>query len=396
METPSLVKKRRSVALLVETSNAYSRGLLEGVLDYVKQHSNWSMFVNEQERGAAPPKWLNHWQGDGLIARIETDNIATAIKKIGLPVVDLSAARHLPGIPWADTDDRAIAQLAIEHFVERGFKHLAYCGDPAFQWSQTRAQSFAKIIAEENQTHGDLTFHAYQSIARYDSKFTLDREKKRIANWLTQLPRPVAIMGCYDYKAQQVLDVCRELEIAVPEEIAVLGVDNDHLLCEFASPPLSSIIPDTRRTGFEAAELLDRMMSGESVSTSPLITKPLGIHTRESTDILAIDDQEIAVALKYIREHANHNIRVSDVLKSVPMSRRVFESRFQKVVGRSPHSEIQRVRTNRIKQLLTETTLSIHDIAELCGFEHAEYMAAVFKRDFDVSPSDFRKRVNRT
>ena len=382
------MKQRRSVALLVETSNAYSRGLLEGVIAYNKHHANWSMFIAEQERGADPPGWLRQWNGDGVIARIETDNIAKAIKKIGLPVVDLSAARHVTEIPWADTDDQAIASLAVEHFVERGFKHLAYCGDPAFRWSDSRCERFSEIVNRKG-----LKLYTYQAISRYDAKFTLDREKRRIENWLRTLPRPVAIMGCYDYKAQQVLDVCRELDFAVPEEIAVLGVDNDHLQCEFASPPLSSIIPDTRRTGFEAAELLDRMMWGETVSTQPLITKPLGIETRESTDVLAIEDRQVAVALKYIREHANQNIRVADVLRITPMSRRVLETRFKKAIERTPHQEIQRVRINRIEQLLRETDLTIHEIAELCGYVHAEYLAAVYKRETGRTPSQFRKQV---
>ena len=377
--------KRRSVALLVETSNAYSRGLLEGVLAYVKQHANWSIFLTEQERGANPPRWLAKWRGDGIIARIETDNIAKVVTKTRLPVVDLSAARHVSNIPWADTDDGAIARLAVDHFISRGFQHLAFCGDPAFAWSDARCRRFTEIV---NRRHRSP--HIHQSIARYDPQFSLDQEKKRLAKWLRQLPRPVAIMACYDFKAQQILDVCRELGIAVPEEIAVLGVDNDRLLCEFASPPLSSVIPDTKRTGYEAAELLDRMMMGESVSNEPLVTKPLGIKTRESTDVLAIDDPDVAIALRYIRQHANHNIRVSDVLKQVELSRRVLESRFQKALGRSPHQEIQRQRMNRVKELLSETDLPVSEISELAGFEHPEYMAAAFKRETGLSPTRFR------
>ncbi len=384
------MNNRRSVALLVETSNAYSRGLLEGVIAYMKQHSNWSMFLTEQERGAEPPKWLAKWDGDGIIARIETENIAKAIKKINLPVVDLSANRHLKNVPWAETDDLAIAKLAVDHFVDRGFKHLAFCGDPAFAWSDARCERFREIVSERK-----LTCHVYQAIPRYDAKFSLDREKRQLAAWLKRLPRPAAIMACYDFKAQQVLDVCREMEIAVPEQIAVLGVDNDRLLCEFADPPLSSIIPDTRRTGYEAAERLDRMMSGETVATLPsialpLITKPLGVMTRESTDVLAIEDKDVVKGVKYIRQHAVNNIRVSDVLRQVDVSRRVFESRFQKTMGRTPHQEIQRVRINRIKEWLVETNLSVHEIAERAGFEHAEYMAAVFKRETGLAPTAYR------
>ncbi|TWU30671.1 substrate-binding domain-containing protein [Novipirellula artificiosorum] len=189
-------------------------------------------------------------------------------------------------------------------------------------------------------------------------------------------------MGCYDFKAQQVLDACRQLNIAVPTEVAVLGVDNDRLICELSEPTLSSVIPDTKRTGYEAADLLNRMMSGEHVGTETrLITQPLGIQVRESTNTLAIDDEEVAKALHYIRRHATSNIRVSDILRQVTLSRRALEHRFKKLLGHTPHEEIQRVRMNRIKELLSETELSVHEIANRAGFEYDEYMAAAFRRE---------------
>jgi LacI family transcriptional regulator len=378
---------RRSVALLVETSNGYSRGLLEGIVAYTKQRANWSIYLSEQERGAMPPKWLNAWKGDGIIARVETAEIGNRLKKFEVPIVDLSATRHLPSAPWADTDDQSIARLAFEHFKERGFKYFAYCGDPGFAWSVARCACFKQLVQQSG-----IDFFEHEAIARYDSKYSWDREKKRLAFWLRSLPRPTAIMACYDFKAQEVLDVCRELQIAVPEEIAVLGVDDDQLLCELAEPPLSSIIPDTQKTGFEAALLLDRMMDGEKVAIDqPLLTKPLGIQIRASTDILAIEDREIASALRYIRLHANENIRVTDILKEIPLSRRVFEARFRKALGRTPHDEIQRIRIQRVKELLQSTDLSIGQIALRTGFEHAEYLAAAFKREAKLSPSEYRR-----
>ncbi len=381
---------RRSVALLIETSNGYCRGLLEGINSYAKHHANWSIHLTEQERGAAPPVWLKTWKGDGIIARIETDAIGQNLRKFGLPIVDLSAARHLKGIPWADTDDEAIARLAVEHFTERGFRHLAYCGDPGFAWSSARWAHFRRIAAA-----ADCLSYEHQVTPRYDAEFSWDVEKQRIAGWLRQLPRPVAIMACYDFQAQQVLDLCRELEISVPEEISVLGVDDDRLICELSEPSLSSIIPDTQQTGYEAAELLDRMMNGESISTQhPLITQPLGVRTRESTDTLAIDDPDIARALSYIRRNATSKIRVTDILPLVPLSRRALEHRFLQLVGRTPHEEITRVRIERIKTLLNETTLSIQQIAQRSGFDHAEYMAAVFKRETGMTPTQFRQNIS--
>ncbi len=381
---------RRSVALLIETSNGYSRGLLEGVIAYTQEHGNWSVYLNEQERGAAPPSWLDGWGGDGVIARIETDAIGRQLKRYGVPIVDLSAARQLKGVPWADTEDKAISRLAVEHFTQRGFRNLAYCGDAGFQWSFKRCIHFRHFT----ESAGCLYFE-HQSVARYDESYNAVVEKRRIKDWIAALPRPVAIMGCYDFKAQEVLDACRQLNIAVPTEVAVIGVDNDRLICELSEPKLSSIIPDTKRTGYEAANLLDRMMSGEVVATdSPLITQPLGIQVRESTDSVAIDDEDVAKALQYIRQNATTNIRVNDILQHIDLSRRAFEHRFNKWVGRTPHEEIQRVRMNRVKELLRETKLSMHQIAERVGFEHAEYLGAAFKREVGLSPGTYRRSLN--
>jgi len=198
-------------------------------------------------------------------------------------------------------------------------------------------------------------------------------------------------MACYDIKAQQLLDICRELEIAVPEEAAVIGVDNDRTLCALADPPLSSVICNSRRAGYEAASLLDRVMSGESVSPDAILIEPLGIETRQSTDILAIDDPHVAVALRFIREQACRGINVGDVLSRVPISRRVLESRFGKLLGRTPHQEITRRRIAHVKRLLMETELPLSTIATRTGFQHDEYMTVAFKKQVGLPPSKYRQ-----
>ncbi len=380
---------RRSVALLIETSNGYCRGLLEGIIEFARHRADWSIHLNEQERGATPPEWLWSWQGDGIIARIETDQIGRRLKELTIPIVDLSAARHLIGIPWADTEDRAIVRLAVEHFQEREFTNIAYCGDPGFAWSNSRRDHF-QSLTQKLRCH----FFEHQVTHRYDAGYQLDHVKRDIANWLQQLPRPIAIMACYDFLAQQILDVCRSLQISVPEEVAVLGVDDDHLLCELSEPTLSSVIPDTRRTGYEAAELLERMMNREHVDVHrPLITQPLGVHQRQSTDTIAIDDPDVARTLSYIRRNACLNIRVADVLTQTGLSRRALEHRFVQLVGHTPHEEIHRVRMERIKTLLAETDASVHEISRRAGFEYPEYMAGAFKRSIGLSPTEYREQM---
>ncbi len=381
-----MVHKLRSVALLIETSNSYARGILAGITDYVRQHEGWSIYLPEQDRGGKPPRWLSTWCGDGIVARIENDEIATALKRTALPVVDVSAARHLKNIPWVETDDEAIARLAVQHLSERGFQNFAFYGDSAFNWAIWRKQHFQRLVSDVG---GECFVH--DSIPPHDEQYSWDREKTALAGWLERLPRPIGIMACYDIQAQKLLDVCREQNIAVPEEVAVIGVDNDLLICDLASPRLSSVICNTKRTGFEAASLLDRMMAGEKVGSQSILVQPLGVETRQSTDILAIDDADVAAALRFIRENAAAGINVSDVLRVVPLSRRVLESRFRTALGRTPHEEITRLKIGKVKELLTGTDLSLSEIASRTGFRHDEYLSVAFKKAVGMPPRDFRR-----
>lgn len=379
------MNRRPSVALLIETSNAYARGLLEGIVAYAREHDAWSIYLPEQRRGDAPPSWLSRWKGDGIIARIENEAIAKAVTKTRLPVIDVSAARLVPAIPWVETDDAAIARLAAEHLLERGFRNLAFCGEPRFNWSEWRCESFCHVVR-----HAGATCHTYETTTRDGPTASWDQEHRRLMAWIKKLPKPVGVMASYDIKAQQLLDACRELRIAVPEEVAVVGVDNDKLLCDLCSPPLSSVIPNAQRTGYVAAQLLNRLLSGEKVPPEAHLIEPLGVQTRQSTDVLAIDDRDIAAAVRFIREHACEGIKVADLLRAVPLSRRVLESRFTKLVGRTPHDEILRVKIERAKQLLVETDLSLALVAERTGIEHVEYLSVAFKRVTGQTPKDFR------
>ena len=216
-----------------------------------------------------------------------------------------------------------------------------------------------------------------------------------IGRWIATLPKPVGIMACYDSRGQQVLDACRSAGLAVPDEVAVIGVDNDELLCELASPPLSSVVPNAHRAGYVAAARLDRLMAGKKVTPMAELIPPLGVANRHSTDAFALDDRAIVRAVRMIREHACEGINVSDVLKTVPLSRRVLEQRFQKLLGRTPREEILQVRLARVKQLLGETELALYQIAERTGFEHVEYLSVVFKRETGVTPSAWRADARR-
>ena len=360
----------KQVALLVETSNAYGRGLLRGIVAYAREHTTWSLHLTERGRGEELPDVDDAFVPDGIIARIENTKIGAWIRGHQCPVIDVSAARILPELPWVETDDVAFAHAAADHLLERGLRHFGYCGDKRFLWSHGRFEAFQDYLRAKG--YGC-------SVATGD-----------LAKWLKGLPKPAGVMACYDLKGREVLAACRQENIRTPDDIAVVGVDDDELVCELSDPPLSSVIPDTHRTGWLAAELLDHLMAGRELTKLGYLVPPLGVKTRQSTDMLAIDDAEIAKAVRFIRDYACEGITMTDVLGKLSLSRRVFEFRFQKYLGRTPHAEMIRVRLEKVKELLTQPGWTLRSIASRTGFGCGEYLSAVFKREFGITPGTWR------
>src|SRR5216683_1148545 len=226
------MKPSKQIALLIETSNAYARGLLRGIMAYVREHESWAFRLTEHGRGEGGRNELAGWKGHGAIARIENKQIATALHHFKRPIVDVSAARLLPNLPWVETDDVAIARAAADHLLARGIRNLGYCGDDRFNWSRWRREAFHRYLTEAGVACSDGP----------------SRGMTGLAEWVRALPKPAGVFACYDIRGREVLDACRLAEVEVPHQVAVIGVDDDELLCELSDPPLSSVIPDTRRT----------------------------------------------------------------------------------------------------------------------------------------------------
>lgn len=375
----------RSVALLIETSNRYSRELLHGIRAYVQEGRDWAVHLTEHGRGDHPPRWLRRWDGNGIIARIENRRIESAVRAKGLPVVSVSASGLARDLPTVISDSQAVATLAAEHLIARGFRSFAYCGDARFAWSTEHGRHFSRAL----ESHGFSCQH-FRSLKKDSANWLTEHHK--LATWLSALPKPVGVMTCYDIRGQQVLDVCRHLKIAVPDEVGVIGQHDDHLLCELCDPPLSSVIPNPRRAGYQAALLLDRMMEGKRVAPKTYPIQPRGVAIRRSTDLVAVDDPVIAQAARFIQQHAVDGIRVADVLASTPLSRTALERGFQRHLKRSPYEMIQQIRFEKAEMLLRESTLPMAAIAEQAGFLTAEYLSARFKERFGISPKGYRQR----
>ena len=410
------------VALLIETSNRYGRDLLYGVRDWLhRSGESWAIRFTEQARRAPLPSWLRDWHGHGIIARVDSPQSAKALARLGLPIVDVSAERFASPFPRVSIDNRAVARLAAEHLTQKGFVQFGFCGDARFLWSRQRGEEFARAVGSAGHRCAEFDGHARPGS---------DAESRALAKWLRQLPKPVGVFACYDARAQQVLEACQLARLQVPDEVAVLGVDNDEVLCELCSPPLSSVLPNARRIGFEAAELLARMMrsvarasrpwkggrtasmgetplrrhgqdaratvkprqNGKTCASATHYVEPVRVVERQSTDIVSVTDPRLAAALRFIRQHACEGIRVSDVLKAVPMSRTLFERKFKATLGHSPHRQIVHQKIERAKQLLVESEVSIAVVAELAGFDNASYLSVAFRRETGESPYAFRAR----
>ncbi len=375
------------VALLIETSNRYGRDLLYGVRDWIRAGDRWAIRFSEQSRRAPLPGWLPDWKGDGIIARVDSQEIAEALRHTALPVVDVSAERFASEFPRVSVDNSAVARLAAEHLLGKGFKRFAYFGDPQFLWAGERGEEFARVLAAHG--HGCDAFSPPRAAAKRPGS---DAEIRAMANWLARRPKPLGVFACYDGRAQQVLEACQLVGCAVPEDVAVLGVDNDDLLCELCTPPLTSVQPNARRTGYEAAAMLARMMRGERLTTQTRYVEPVRVVERQSTDMVSVSDARVAVALRYIREHAGDGIDVSDVLRAVPMSRTLLERKFKSLLGHSPHQMIVQQKMERAKQLLVESEVSIKVVAELAGFDNASYLSVAFRRETGESPYAYRQK----
>ena len=376
------------VAICVDKSCSYGRGVMQGIADYLEVHGPWSLSIDPGASGNYQEGWLKNWRGDGVIAYIEDPTVAANLRRAGIPAVEVFRHHLDLGLAQVGNDEALIGRMAAEHLLERKFSNFAFCGYRDHLWSDLRREGFAERVRQGGG-----------SCLRHDSVHTparlaeWEQGQEELTVWLKQLPKPVGLMACSDGHALRILDACHRAHLAVPEEVAVIGVDNDEETCRLANPPLSSVIDNPRRIGFEAAQLLGQIMarSQETKPDSPLLIAPVGVVTRRSTDTTAIDDPIIARAAQIIREHACKGLTVKDLVSQLRMSHTTLYERFQAALGLPPHQAILKTKLDRVKNLLKQTDLSLEQIAEHAGFNHAEYMQVAFKREVGTTPGKYRR-----
>ncbi len=377
-----------SVALLIEATNGYARGLLNGVARYTHENPGWTVYFEPHALDEPPPKWLKTWKGDGILARVGNRRTAKAVLAVGVPVVELRRMFVLPGIPAIGPDHRAVAGLAVGHLLERGFRHFGFCGLP--RGVDPPLDDRADAVREHLR---GLGFPC--NLFPADRKASWDQDQKRLVRWIRALPKPAGVMTCNDNRGLQVLRACTQAGVAVPDRVAVVGAGNDDCLCNLSHPPLSSVDLAAEAIGYEAAVLLAKMMTHHPPSSAAILVPPRGIITRFSSDVLATEDEAVSRAVGFIRNRARDDIRVSDVLAHVKLSRSGLEPRLKQVLGRTIHQEIHHVRIERVKTLLATTNLPTKQIAGQTGFHSVQYLTRVFRKATGQTPAGYRRRMRK-
>jgi LacI family transcriptional regulator len=377
----------RHVALLIETSRSYGRGLLRGIIRYQREHGPWSIYFEPRGLDDTAPAWLKSWHGDGILARINDRRTAEMIRRSGIPAVDLRFAVPKLGLPAVGIDNATVVRRALDHFLDRGFTRFAFCSYPrgSFRWMDVRADLFQQLV----ESYG-FGCELFTGKARRGQQLSWERDQQQLTRWVKRLAKPIAVMACNDDRGLQLLDACRRAAVRVPDDVSVLGVDNDEFMCGLATPPLSSIDINLEGIGYRAAELLDNLMRGRRPPAEPVLLPAGDVISRQSTDALAIDDPELSAAIRYLREHACQRIRMRDVTAATGMERRTLERRMKAVFGRSPKEELLRIQIDEAKRLLLSTQLSIKAIAVRTGFHNSRYFSKVFRNRVGLAPGQFK------
>lgn len=371
----------KRIGVQIDFAGGYGRAALRGLMQYANLQSDWEFvmppmysLLRQQRRSQQLPP------NDGTVAMIHSPSSLESYRRAGVPLVNIartmSAAQlNQHRMHTVVPDDEAIGRLAFDYFFERRFRAFGFCGHPTASWSKLRRDAF--VQACRAQGFPCTVISAIDQVP---------------AEWIRSLPRPCAVLAGNDRYAWSAINQCRELAIAVPEEIAVLGVDNDTLLTEMVRPTLSSIDSGGERVGFDAGQMLDALLAGKRIAKRLVLVAPTGVVTRHSTDVLSIEDEVVAQAAKFIREHASEPVGVQDVLDDVMMSRRNLERRFQRVMQRSLHAEIIRVHLDRATRLLRETRFDIPTVATQSGFASHVRFSTVFREQIGQTPTAYRNR----
>jgi LacI family transcriptional regulator len=384
------VKRAKEIAL------AFPRGphqevLITGVLRYAIDHEcNWS-YVTAPESLALSVTDLSEWRGDGIIAAINTPAEAACVDALKIPIVNISGTLPKSPVPRVSLDNGLVGRLAAEHLIERGFREFAFFGLRNVAYSSVRQSAFnARLEAAGLDSVELLMPPTYRGVGAHWRE-----QQRRLIKWLTGLPTPIGLFAVTDYRARQVLDACRQVGLRVPQQVAVIGVDNEEVICVHVQPQLSSVARNNQQEGYHAAAMLDQLIRGKKTDNQEEMIPPLGVVCRQSTETVAFKDARLCEAIEYLNQHIEDPIGVQELASHVGVSRRWMEYAFRDALGESPYQYIRHRRLKLAQHLLEEEPgTKIYQVARRTGFTSAKQLSMAFGQEFGQSPREYQRAKN--
>lgn len=391
------MKQKIKIAFAHSNISHNTQGIMAGITEYVRARGDWQLIV-WPDSSFESLDFLKQRGCRGAFVSIQTSTKAQQLLDLDMPVVALSALQTMLNLPFISADSQQVAHSAYDYLTRKNFRHFGFFGLTEARWSCQRMEHFSQLV---EQAGGAL--HVYQGeqisitselipFAKLWIDMILNRGQQELVAWVTQLPKPIAILASCDILACHLSNVVREAGFSIPDEVAILGVNNDHALCNLCDPPLSSIAFNLKKAGYDAAQLMDTLVSGkDSLRGQWIKILPAYVKSRGSTDIFAIDDPDVVMALKFIRKNRHEPLQVDDVARHACVSKRSLQMKFQKALGRSVHDEIVHAHFEIARTLLIETDLPIDIIASRSGFHYTTNMRRAFKEITGLLPHSYRR-----
>ncbi|MFA5293257.1 MAG: DNA-binding transcriptional regulator [Phycisphaerae bacterium] len=393
-----MMKEKIKIAFAHNNINPNTEGIMAGISEYIRDNGDWQLIV-WPDISQKSLTFLKRRGCKGAFVSTQTATKAKELLQIGIPVIAVSTLQTLMNLPYISANSEQVAQMACEYLVEKKFVNFGFFGITQARWSAERLEYFSSYLAKMGyvvnvfkERQVPITSDVIP-FTRLWINTALNTGQQELIKWLKQLPKPVAILASCDIFACHLINVAKEAGLNVPDEIAILGVNNDHAICNICDPPLSSISLNFKKAGYSAAKLLDKIISGQEAMEGQCIEiQPTHVETRGSTDVFAIDDLDIVRALRYIRQNSNKPLQVNEIASNACMSKRSLQLRFHKIVGRSIHDEIIQAHFENAKVLLVETNLPVDEIALRSGFHYTSNMRRAFKQITGMLPQKYRQQ----
>ena len=379
-------KRVKHIALALPLDIVFVERLLPGILDFARDQGGW-VFTRIPERLTSSFEWLRNWEGDGAFVLISNKTDVKVARSLPIPIVNVGGYVKDVRIPTVTLDQQMVGRLAAEHLLARRFHRFGYYGVRDLWYSEQRRIGFETALLEAGYKCSSI-----ESTNLIRSPWDWRRVGGELARWLRSLQPPVGIMASWDLRAQMLSEACTMIGLRVPEDVAIVGVDNDPIACEFCIPQLTSVSRNDREVGWQAANLLSQLLEGKRSLKLPILIPPDRVVARRSTDTLVIEDAEVARIVQQVRDHLNEVFGVERILRLSPLSRRQLEQRFRRSVGSSPYAFLNELRVERAKLLLAQShKRALTTVASECGFSELRRFRMVFRRITKLSPAEYRR-----